>query len=116
MLVRAALAVLLAAVAVLLPTGVSAQVSPRPGGVVTTPGQGAPQPGQVMPPRDAGPQPVAGNAVIRGRITDADTGMPVRRATVQLSQRNMRGEPRATATDDQGRFEVPGPGGRRVPW
>lgn len=93
-----------------------AQVTPRPGEVVTTPstvfvpapgGQspGTPAPGQVTPPRDAGPQTVIGTGVIRGRISDADTGLPIRRASVQLGQRTMRGEPRATSTDDQGRFE-----------
>ena len=71
----------------------------------TRPGELAPTqpPGQ---PRDAGPPAAAGTAVVRGRITDTDTGMPVRRATIQLSQRNMRGEPRAATTDDQGRFEI----------
>jgi protocatechuate 3,4-dioxygenase beta subunit len=62
-----------------------------------------PTPGQ---PRDSGPQATTGTAVISGRITDADTGMPVRRASIQLGQRNARGEPRAATTDDQGRFEI----------
>lgn len=111
---RCALAVLVILFVCGLPP-VSAQAAARPGQVVTTPhdvsvpatGQapGTSTPGQVMPPRDSGPQPVTGTGVIRGRITDADTGLPIRRASVQLGQRNLRGEPRATSTDDQGRFE-----------
>lgn len=69
----------------------------------TRPGEVTPMPGQ---PRDAGPQAATGTAVISGRIIDADTGMPVRRASIQLGQRNNRGEPRAATTDDQGRFEI----------
>lgn len=66
---------------------------------------GLPTPGQVVMPRDTGPAPATGTGVIRGRVTDADTGAPIRRAMVQLSQRAMRGEPRGATTDDQGRFE-----------
>ncbi len=64
------------------------------------------RPGQVVPPRDVRPQGAAeGTAVLRGRITDAASGLPIRRATIELAGRSTRGEPRGATTDDQGRFE-----------
>jgi protocatechuate 3,4-dioxygenase beta subunit len=74
--------------------------SPRPGEVIQQPAPGT-------PPRDTSGRsaPATGTAVIRGVVTDADTGQPIRRATVMAGGRAQRVEPRATSTDDEGRFE-----------
>jgi hypothetical protein len=54
------------------------------------------------PPRDPRAAPLTGTGSIRGRITAADTGAPLRRAIVHLG-----GSPkmRATYTDYEGRYE-----------
>ncbi|MEQ1871883.1 MAG: carboxypeptidase-like regulatory domain-containing protein, partial [Vicinamibacterales bacterium] len=57
------------------------------------------------------PQP-AGEARISGRVVTADTGRPVRRARIMIDAAELPGG-RATLTDDQGLFEIPGlPAGR----
>ena len=54
------------------------------------------------PPRDPGVAPLTGTGSIRGRITAADTGAPLRRALVNLGgPQKMRG----TYTDHEGRYE-----------
>jgi hypothetical protein len=61
------------------------------------------------PPRDVGgPQrsPV-GNAVLAGRVTDAESGAPIRRAEV-VALNPERMDPRTVLTDDQGYFEFAG--------
>jgi protocatechuate 3,4-dioxygenase beta subunit len=69
--------------------------------------QGLPQAGQANPgaARAAGdekaPKPPSG--IIRGRITSAETGAPLPRALVVLSQE--RGESRATSADADGRYQ-----------
>lgn len=59
------------------------------------------------PPVPARDQPGAmpkGTARIRGTVTAADTGRPVRRATVRLSAPGIR-ESRSTSTDQDGHYE-----------
>lgn len=53
------------------------------------------------PARDTRASVASGSATIRGRITTADTGEPVRRARVSIDT----AVPRAVATDLDGRFE-----------
>ena len=48
----------------------------------------------------------AGTGVIAGRVLAADTGRPVKRARVVLG--NGGGQPRATTTDEQGRYRISG--------
>ena len=61
--------------------------------------------------RAARPQP-AGEARISGHVFTADTGRPVRRARIMIDAAELPGG-RATLTDDQGLFEIPGlPAGR----
>jgi protocatechuate 3,4-dioxygenase beta subunit len=82
--------------AILVPTTAGAQVP------------GAPSPGiRVAPQRPARDQapPETGTARIRGRIVAADDGRPIRRAMVSISSTGMR-EPRSTATDADGRYEI----------
>jgi hypothetical protein len=57
------------------------------------------------PARDARPDANKGTAVIRGRITAADTGKPLRRARVTLTAPELAGEPRNASTDGEGRYE-----------
>ena len=57
---------------------------------------------QTMPPRDLRPIETEGKGSIKGRVLDADTGLPVRRVTVRLQ--GGRGEPPQTWTDDDGAF------------
>ena len=89
------------------PGWLAGQASQSPAGASSRPGQvsGARQP--VMPGRDtsAGVQQVVGTATVRGAVVDADTGQPLRRATVTLGGRAQR-EPRSASTDEQGRFEI----------
>jgi hypothetical protein len=68
----------------------------------TTPGG---QRGQQRPPRDTADAP-AGTAVISGRVTEADSGRPIRRAIVQVLGRSIGRDSRVTATDDDGAFVV----------
>jgi protocatechuate 3,4-dioxygenase beta subunit len=78
------------------------------------PPRGPASPGQPvqLPPRDT--QPAAqpqGTAVIRGRVTAADTGLPLRRTTVTLVNAPLAGGARppvvnrSVTTDADGRFE-----------
>jgi hypothetical protein len=59
-------------------------------------------------PRDIPAQAQAGGTgIIRGRVTRADTGGPLRGATVSLNAVGVRNLPTAT-TDEEGRFELAG--------
>jgi hypothetical protein len=59
-----------------------------------------------MPPRDARQaQPPSGTASISGRITAADSGMPLRRVQVRATSAELRGS-RTTLTDADGRFTL----------
>lgn len=71
-----------------VPTGGERQAQPRPRGG--------------LPPRDTVQK--TGTARIRGTITAADTGTPLRRAVVRLSAREMS-EGRTAMTDAQGIYE-----------
>jgi hypothetical protein len=55
------------------------------------------------PLRDAAPPRESGTAVVRGRVTDAETGAPLRRVTVSLSLLNTR-DVRDTTSDANGAF------------
>ena len=55
------------------------------------------------PPRDTPPVPT-GTSVVRGRIIDASTGAPLRKAVVRISGAEIR-EMRSTTTDLEGRYE-----------
>src|SRR5688572_13653365 len=62
------------------------------------------------PPRDVGglrSDPVS-TAAIGGRITAADSGMPLRRVEITATAANNETFPRATITDDNGRYELTG--------
>lgn len=54
-------------------------------------------------PRDNARPVPTGTGVIAGRVLAADTGRPIRRARVVIAG---GGRPRATATDEQGRFRL----------
>ena len=56
----------------------------------------------VPPPRDA--KPVIGRSVVRGRVLAAESGQPLRRATVGIRAAELR-VPRSTMTDADGRYE-----------
>ena len=81
---------------ILLTTTIAAQ-----GGVIGGVVQGSPTPPQ---PRDPRAAMVGGKGVIRGRVTSADTGAPMRRATVMISGQGQRG----TYTDAEGRYTFTG--------
>lgn len=70
----------------------------------------APRPGALpasgLPPRDMPLPATQSTGVIKGRVVDAATGLPIRRASVQLMARARQGDPRATSTDDEGRYEI----------
>ncbi len=53
--------------------------------------------------RDAIQAPVIGTAMILGQVVSGDAGTPVRRARVNLSGAELRGQ-RSAVTDDEGRF------------
>jgi hypothetical protein len=83
-----------------------------PPGSAQRPGQAASprQPGGSRP-RDRGVLP-KGTALLQGTVVAADTGSPLRRATVRLSAPAMR-DGRVASTDASGRFEFRElPGGR----
>jgi protocatechuate 3,4-dioxygenase beta subunit len=63
-----------------------------------------PAPGGQAPARDTAQPPKVGTSVIRGRAVAADSGQPLRRATVRLMSPTLA-EPRSTATDGEGRYE-----------
>ena len=82
--------------------------APTPG--QPTPGQASqPAPGQPqrMPARPLRPgeTPPKGTAVLRGFVTAAGTGAPVRRAQVRAMSQEGRGGG-VTSTDSEGRFEI----------
>ena len=62
----------------------------------------APRP--MFPPRDNAAAPQAGTARIRGRVTAADTGAPLRRAQISVASPEA-GLRRLTTTDADGRYE-----------
>jgi hypothetical protein len=66
------------------------------GGIVAEPGQG--------PARDNTQPEKTGTSRIRGRVIAADTGQPLRRATIRLSSPDLR-QGRGTSTDGEGRYE-----------
>jgi hypothetical protein len=68
------------------------------GGIVT--GSVAQPSGQ--PPRDT--RPATGRSIIRGQVLSADSGQPIRRATVRLAAPQVRGA-RSATTDVEGRYE-----------
>jgi protocatechuate 3,4-dioxygenase beta subunit len=78
---------------------------PQPG----VPIPGLPTPGQPtrMPPRATRPgeDPQRGTSVLRGYVTAADTGNPVRRALIRALSQDGRSSGMAT-TDADGRFEI----------
>lgn len=80
----------------LLTTTLAAQ-----GGVIGGSVQGLPSPTQ---PRDPRAALVGGKGVIRGRVIAADSGAPMRRATVMISGQGQRG----TYTDAEGRYAFTG--------
>ncbi len=99
-LVVAAIFVFVAGVHAQMPTGASPQTQPQ-----TQAKPGAPQ----TPPRDTKVSKTA-TAVIRGRVTGADNGAPLRRAHVVLSAipaSISAGLPKtySASTDNQGRYE-----------
>ena len=65
----------------------------------------APRPAFSQPPRDQ-PTPQTGTSVIRGRITETETGRPLRRASVTLTSPALGRENRTANTDTQGRYQV----------
>ena len=84
----------------LVPVIVSAQVAPIPG----SPMPGPPGPRPQMPARDNSAIPT-GTARIRGRVVSADTGTPLRRATIRISSNELRIN-RSANTDAEGRYEL----------
>lgn len=68
------------------------------------------------PPRDANRPPAqTGTAVIRGRVFAADTGRPLRRATISVTAPELGGDPRTTSTGIDGRYEIKDlPAGRYI--
>src|SRR4029077_13968428 len=85
-------------VALLIPCAATAQtVDLQRGDLVTgvVPGIGA-------PPRDT--RPVTGSSVIRGRVVDASSGAPLRKASVRIFSPEIR-ETRSAITDLEGRYE-----------
>ena len=85
----------------ILPVIVFAQVPPLPQGA---PMPGPPQPRPQLPARDNSATPT-GTARIRGRIVSADTGTPLRRATIRVSSSELRIN-KSVNTDADGRYEV----------
>jgi hypothetical protein len=71
--------------------------------------QTPPQP----PPRDVAAAPRTGTAAIRGRVVDAETARPLRRARLNLTSPELGREGITASTDDEGRYELTElPGGR----
>ena len=62
------------------------------------------------PPRDAGglPSDQVSTASIAGRITAADSGVPLRRVEITATAPNPARPPRGAITDDEGRYEFSG--------
>lgn len=61
--------------------------------------------GSQAPTRDPRAAPTTGTGMIKGRVTAADTGAPMRRAIVQISGSP---RPRGVHTDDDGRYVLEG--------
>jgi protocatechuate 3,4-dioxygenase beta subunit len=80
----------------LIPLSTSAQVE---SGVIVGFNQGPPN---APPTRDA--RPATGRSTIRGHIVAADSGQPVRRATVRITAPELR-VPRSMVTDANGQYE-----------
>src|SRR5581483_3028902 len=61
-----------------------------------------------QPARDVSARPTSGvgTAVIRGRVFVGDTGKPLRRARITATAPELAGQPRATSTDLDGRYEL----------
>jgi hypothetical protein len=78
----------------------NAQVPSTPG----SPMPGPPVPRAQVPPRDNSAVPT-GTARIRGQIVSADTGTPLRRATVRIAAGELRIN-RSVNTDAEGRYEL----------
>jgi len=104
MSVRAiALTVALAAV---VPEGAGAQTT-----FTTTPGVPPQQPGRPAQPGAAAAEQPPGTAVLRGFVVAADTGQPLRKAQVRITQAdvpagpNVQRDSRLTTTDPRGLFE-----------
>jgi len=57
------------------------------------------------PPRDRAAVQ-AGTGIIRGRVFAGDTGKPLRRARITAAAPELGGEPRATSTGMDGRYEI----------
>jgi hypothetical protein len=91
------------------PVSASATQAPGPPVPPQLPGATAPVPGQParLPPRAARPgeDPQKGTAVLRGYVTAADTGNPIRRAMVRAMSQDGRNSG-MTTTDADGRFEI----------
>jgi hypothetical protein len=64
----------------------------------------APPPMQPVPPRDAAPA-AKGTAVIAGRVTNLDTGGPLRRAVIRITSPALPSD-RRVSTNSDGRYEV----------
>jgi protocatechuate 3,4-dioxygenase beta subunit len=56
----------------------------------------------------AAPDTQAATAVIRGRVTDKESGAPIARAVVRLASRDAQGQLAVTSTDNDGRYELGG--------
>src|SRR6185503_695487 len=85
----------------LLPVMAAAQTIAVPQG---TPVPGPPPARPQIPARDNSATPT-GTARIRGRVISADTGTPLRRATVRVSAPEARVN-RSVNTDADGRYEL----------
>jgi hypothetical protein len=91
-----------------LPVLVAALLA-APSGWTSGPAAQVAAPGQVTPPRAAGPAPATatGTAVIRGTVVAMDTGTPLRRVQITaFGSTQEAGGPRVTNTDEQGRYEL----------
>ncbi len=94
--------IVLGAALMALPVAAQAQERPAVPGQ-PTPGIQVNRPGQ---PRDLGPRTLqAGTAAISGRVTVAETGLPIRRAQVRVTAPEAHGS-RNAMTDAEGRFTV----------
>lgn len=83
---------------------------PAQGGVISIIGPGGQTGGTPavafnFPPRDSGAPLPTGTSTLRGRVTAADSGRPVRRAVIRVSSAAAR-ESRTVSTDQNGRWEL----------
>lgn len=62
----------------------------------------------ISPGRAQQPSPQDGTATIRGRVTAADTGRPLRRVRVSVATPEVRGTLQTVVTDADGRYEIIG--------